>query len=174
TDGSLSQGARAVTVANFDENSPNDRCCDRSWIRQKAAASQNAVVPPLPRATTYPFGRPKSSVSPLRIRRTTSRTGDWLCDVPSSVAAARAATCSARTFVGPLPNRPSAGLRLPGMTMLVTSQPYCGGATPLHPFSLRGDDPPALFSPRGDDPPAPPDHGGLRAPHGPLRWGQRQ
>ena len=120
TDGSFSQGARVVTVANFAENSPNDRCCDRSRISPKAAASQNAVVPPLPSATTVPFGRPKSSARPLRIRRTTSRTGDCRCDVPSSVAAARAATCSARTFVGPLPNRPSPGLSLSGIRMLVT------------------------------------------------------
>ncbi len=120
TDGSFSHGARVVTVANFAENSPNDRCCDRSRISPNAAASQNAVVPPLPSATTVPFGRPKSSASPLRIRRTTSRTGDCRCDVPSSGAAASAATCSGRTLVGPLPNRPSAGLSWSGMTMLVT------------------------------------------------------
>ena len=119
TDGSLSQGARAVTAANFDENSPNDRCCDRSWIRPNAAASQNAEVPPLPRATTNPFGRLKSSARPSRTRRTTARTGACLCEVPSKRVAASAATCSWRTLVGPLPNRPSFGLRLSGMTMLV-------------------------------------------------------
>src|SRR5579862_9910356 len=98
------------------------------------------------------------------MRRTTSRTGDCLCDVPSSVAAARAATCSARTFVGPLPNRPSLGLMLPGMMMLVTPKDY-----------LRGGDPPALFSLRGDALPAPPDHGGAaQPPPYPLRWRQRQ
>src|SRR6185437_17103312 len=89
------------------------------------AASQNAVVPPLPRATTYPSGRPNSSARPLRTRRTTAFTGGCRCDVPSSRAAASAAACSARTFFGPLPNRPSAGLRLSGITMLgVTGSGY--------------------------------------------------
>src|ERR1700753_3052698 len=64
TDGSLSNGARAVTDANLAENSPNDRCCDRSAISPNAAASQNAVVPPLPRATMLPFGRPKGRGRP--------------------------------------------------------------------------------------------------------------
>ena len=127
TDGSLSHGARVVTDANLAENSPNDRCCDRSAISPNAAASQNAVVPPLPRATKLPFGRPKSSVRPRRIRRTTSRTGACRCDVPSSGAAARAAACSGRTLVGPLPNRPSRGLSLSGMTMLVTQPGYATG-----------------------------------------------
>src|SRR6185437_6370618 len=81
------------------------------------AASQKALVPPLPRETTNPFGRPKSSASPVRTRRTTSFTGGCLCEVPSWGAAASAATCSARTFVGPLPNRPSFGLRFSGMTI---------------------------------------------------------
>jgi hypothetical protein len=75
TDGSRSHGARAVIVANFAENSPNDGCCDRSRISPNAAASQKACVPPLPRATTCPFGRPKSSAMPVRTRRTTARTG---------------------------------------------------------------------------------------------------
>src|SRR6185437_4589823 len=88
------------------------------------AASQKAVVPPLPRETTNPFGRPKSSASPARTCRTTSFTGGCRCDVPSSGAAASAATCSARTFVGPLPNRPSFGLRFSGMTMPVTQPDY--------------------------------------------------
>ena len=119
--GVVSQGARAVTVANFAENSPNDRCCDRSRISPNAAASQNAVVPPLPRATTCPFGKPKSSASPARMRRTTARTGAWRCEVPSSAAAASAAACSGRTLVGPLPNRPSRGLSSSGMTMLLVT-----------------------------------------------------
>jgi len=37
-----------------------------------------------------------------------------------SAAAARAATCSARTLVGPLPNLPSPGLSSSGIRMLVT------------------------------------------------------
>src|SRR6516225_8525036 len=128
TVGSFSHGARAVTAANFAENSPNDRCCDRSRISPNAAASQKAVVPPLPRATTCPFGRPKSSASPLRIRRTTARTGACRCEVPISRAAASTATCSGRTLVGPLPNLPSAGLSCSGMTMLVTRLEYLGPA----------------------------------------------
>ena len=54
TVGSFSQGARVVTAANFAENSPNDRCCDRSWTSPNAAMSQNAVVPPLPRDDHVP------------------------------------------------------------------------------------------------------------------------
>src|SRR5215472_8929542 len=131
TVGSLSHGARVVTAANFAENSPNDRCCDRWRISPNAAASQKAVVPPLPRATTCPFGRPKSSASPLRIRRTTARTGACRCEVPSSRAAASAISCSGRTLVGPLPNLPSAGLSWSGMTMLVTRPEYLGPACRL-------------------------------------------
>ncbi len=51
TDGSASQGAAAVTLANFEENSPKLRCWERPAIRPKAATSQKAVVPPLPRTT---------------------------------------------------------------------------------------------------------------------------
>ena len=51
TVGSSSHGAAVAALANFDENSPNDRCCDFCRIRPNAAISQNAVVPPLPRTT---------------------------------------------------------------------------------------------------------------------------
>ena len=46
----------------------------------------------------------------------------WRCDVPSRLwpAAARASTCASRIFVGPLPNRPSAGRRSAGMTICRT------------------------------------------------------
>ena len=37
-----------AALANLEENSPNTRCCDFSRTRPNAAASQNAVVPPLP------------------------------------------------------------------------------------------------------------------------------
>ena len=42
----------AVTLANFAENSPKARCSARSRTSPNAAASQNAVVPPLPSATS--------------------------------------------------------------------------------------------------------------------------
>ena len=57
TVGASSHGAAAVTLANFDENSPNDRCCALWSTRPNAAISQNAVVPPLPSTTSYPFGQ---------------------------------------------------------------------------------------------------------------------
>ena len=49
--GSASQGAPAMTLANFDENSPNDRCSDLSLTTPNAAMSQKAVAPPLPSTT---------------------------------------------------------------------------------------------------------------------------
>ena len=45
-------GRRAVAFANLAENSPKLRCSDRSRTRQAVAASQKAVVPPLPSATS--------------------------------------------------------------------------------------------------------------------------
>ena len=42
----------ATAEANLALNSPNVRCSDRSSIRPKAAASQKAVEPPLPRTTS--------------------------------------------------------------------------------------------------------------------------
>ena len=52
TVGSERKGAAAVTLANFEENSPNERCSARSRTRPKAAMSQNAVAPPLPSTTS--------------------------------------------------------------------------------------------------------------------------
>ena len=52
TDGSSRWGAAATPAANLDENSPNDRCWLRRSIRPKMAASQKAVVPPLPSSTS--------------------------------------------------------------------------------------------------------------------------
>ena len=52
TIGSPRKGAFFVTVANLAENSPKVRCWERSRTMPAARASQNAVVPPLPRATS--------------------------------------------------------------------------------------------------------------------------
>jgi hypothetical protein len=52
TIGSARNGAPLATLANLLENSPKLRCSDFSRMRPAAAASQNAVVPPLPSATT--------------------------------------------------------------------------------------------------------------------------
>ena len=52
TDGSARNGAALAADANFAENSPKDRCCERCSIRQKVAMSQNAVAPPLPSTTS--------------------------------------------------------------------------------------------------------------------------
>ena len=82
TVGASSHGAAAVTLANFAENSPNDRCCALWSTRPNAAISQNAVVPPLPSTTSYPFGQPKRSAIPSRIRCTSERTGACRCEVP--------------------------------------------------------------------------------------------
>jgi hypothetical protein len=45
-------GALSVTLANLEENSPKLRCWARSRTRPKAAMSQKAVDPPLPRTTS--------------------------------------------------------------------------------------------------------------------------
>ncbi|SLI21922.1 Uncharacterised protein [Mycobacteroides abscessus subsp. abscessus] len=45
-------GLPLATAANLLENSPLVRCSERSRIRPNAAASQNAVVPPLPSTTS--------------------------------------------------------------------------------------------------------------------------
>jgi hypothetical protein len=50
--GSARNGAPVVTAANFWENSPKVRCSARRSTSPKAAASQNAVAPPLPSATS--------------------------------------------------------------------------------------------------------------------------
>jgi len=52
TIGSPMNGLFLATEANFELNSPLVRCSDFSRIRPNAAASQNAVVPPLPRTTS--------------------------------------------------------------------------------------------------------------------------
>src|SRR5215218_4821751 len=85
------------------------------------AASQKAVVPPLPSTTSYPSGRSNSSVRPSRIRRTRPLTGAWRCEVPMRAApsVARACRASGRTFEGPHPNRPSEGRSSAGIDMLI-------------------------------------------------------
>jgi hypothetical protein len=45
-------GAAEVTLPNLVENSPKAQCWARSRTRPKAAMSQNAVEPPLPRTTS--------------------------------------------------------------------------------------------------------------------------
>ncbi len=52
TVGSPRNGALWAALANFEENSPNDRCWLRSRIRPNVAMSQNAVAPPLPSTTS--------------------------------------------------------------------------------------------------------------------------
>ncbi len=52
TEGWASQGAADEALANFEENSPKDRCWLFSRIRPNVAMSQNAVAPPLPRMTS--------------------------------------------------------------------------------------------------------------------------
>ncbi len=51
TSGASSQGA-AAAAANFAPNSPNEASCARRSMRPNAAASQNAVEPPLPSTTS--------------------------------------------------------------------------------------------------------------------------
>ena len=52
TSGSPRWGAAAAALANLELNSPNCTCWLRESMRPKVAASQNAVVPPLPRSTS--------------------------------------------------------------------------------------------------------------------------
>ena len=52
TVGSPRNGASFAADANFDENSPKTKCCERSSINPNVAISQNAVDPPLPRITS--------------------------------------------------------------------------------------------------------------------------
>jgi hypothetical protein len=75
TVGSPRNGASCAALANFEENSPNDRCWLRSRIRPKVAMSQKAVAPPFPSTTSYPSGRPKSVEMPSRTRPTRFFTG---------------------------------------------------------------------------------------------------
>ncbi len=121
TIGSARNGARPVTVANFWVNSPYTRCSARWRTSPQAAASQNAVAPPLPSITSYPSGRAKSSRRPSRTCRTRFLTGAWRCEVPiRSCRAANRASASGRTFDGPQPKRPSAGLRWAGICTVVS------------------------------------------------------
>ena len=115
--GSSRWGAAAAAMANLEENSPNDRCSDRWSISPKVAASQNAVVPPFPRITSYPSGSEKRSCRPDLILPTRAFTGGCLWLVPRSVLPSEASTStwSVRTFEGPLPNRPSDGRRCSGI-----------------------------------------------------------
>lgn len=64
--GSASHGASCAALANFEENSPKDRCWDFSVISPWVAMSQNAVEPPLPSTTSYPSGSEKSCRTPSR------------------------------------------------------------------------------------------------------------
>jgi len=52
TTGSPRNGAPCATLANLAENSPKERCSERSRIRPNAAMSQKQVAPPLPSATS--------------------------------------------------------------------------------------------------------------------------
>jgi hypothetical protein len=52
TSGASRWGAAAAQEANLAENSPKDRCWLRFSMSPKVAASQKAVVPPLPSATS--------------------------------------------------------------------------------------------------------------------------
>ena len=52
TIGSPMNGLAATAEATFALNSPKVRCSDLESIRPNAAASQNAVAPPLPRITS--------------------------------------------------------------------------------------------------------------------------
>ena len=52
TMGSPTNGFFATAEANFELNSPKARCSERLSINPNAAASQNAVAPPLPRITS--------------------------------------------------------------------------------------------------------------------------
>ena len=52
TTGGSRWGAAASEAANFDENSPKLRASARRSTSPKTSASQNVVVPPLPRSTS--------------------------------------------------------------------------------------------------------------------------
>src|SRR5215218_7412713 len=103
------------------------------------AASQKAVVPPLPSTTSYPSGRSNSWVRPSRICRTRPFTGAWRCEVPmiDAPSVARACSASGRTFDGPQPNRPSAGRSSAGIVMLIREVPL-GGAAGVRASGRRG------------------------------------
>src|SRR3954451_17246679 len=135
---SARNGALFVTLANLLVNSPYARCAARSRTRLNAAASQNAVVPPLPSTTSYPSGREKNEVRPSRTRCTRSLTGFCRCDVPSTVVAmdARYSTCSGRTLLGPEPKRPSEGFSSSGI--VIAGVWVAVVTTPVSRTRLRG------------------------------------
>lgn len=122
TVGSASHGASLAAFANFEENSPNVRCCDLLSISPCVATSQNAVEPPFPRTTSYPSGSENSSRTPSRTVPTKFLTGAWRWEVPSRElpVAASASSASVRTLEGPAPNRPSAGLMSAGIWISAT------------------------------------------------------
>ena len=128
TDGSASHGASAAAFANFDENSPNDRCWLFSRISPCVATSQNAVAPPLPSTTSWPSGSENSAARPSRTRPTVSRTGACRCDVPISEepVAASASRCEVWILEGPAPKRPSRGSRSAGICTSVTNDNLSG------------------------------------------------
>ena len=119
TVGSPKNGASFDAEANFDENSPKTKCCERSSIKPNVAISQNAVDPPFPSTTSYPSGRLNKDVRPSRTRFTTFLTGFCRCDVPriELPLADNAANASGRIFDGPQPKRPSTGFIVEGITM---------------------------------------------------------
>lgn len=123
TVGSSSQGASFAALANFEENSPKERCWDLRSMRPWVAMSQKAVVPPLPRTTSYPSGSENSVRTPSRTLPTRFFTGGWRWEVPSRElpVAASALSASVRTLEGPEPNRPSAGLMSAGIWISATA-----------------------------------------------------
>ena len=111
----------AVTVANFWVNSPYTRCRARRRTSPQAAASQKAVAPPLPSSTSYPSGSAKRSAQ--TVANLSHQILDRRLAVRRShqiVPGANRANASGRTLVGPLPKRPSAGLRWAGMCKVVS------------------------------------------------------
>ena len=121
-----------AAAANLAENSPKLRCSLRRSISPKTAASQNTVVPPTPRSTSYPSGSCRRSAIPERMRRTTDFTPSrrWLVPRYVGAAAASAATASLRIFDGPDPKRPSDGSSSGGSRMSRHhAQRYRGGGS---------------------------------------------
>ena len=64
TAGSARNGARLTAAANFDENSPSERCADRRSIRQQEAISQNTVAPPSPEHDLVAVGQAEQGGHP--------------------------------------------------------------------------------------------------------------
>ena len=121
TIGSCRNGALAATLANLLENSPKLRCSERSRIRParrrpRTRSSRRCRAPRRSRRAEL-----NRSLRPVRTRPTRSLTGFCRCEVPSRWASSVAslASCSGRTFDGPQPKRPSAGLSSSGMVSVV-------------------------------------------------------